>query len=197
MNPRDPFQELQDALSFPTSPDFRARVRQQLAMPPARSRFSANAGVAMAAGLILAAGAGVLILRDQTVEPRTAQLASVEPPMIRSTVPQTTSPLAPVSRASVPQVFRSAAPQVASPAAVQASSPFETLVPDDQLRALDHLLSAMRTGRATVPAEVVAEEVNDLGQRVLKALVIEPMKVEPLPGTPGEPNKDPVKDPIK
>jgi hypothetical protein len=197
MNPRDPFQELQDALSFPASPDFRARVRQQLAVPPARSRFSSNVGLAMAAGVMLAAAAGVTILRDRTGEPRTAQLTTAAPPMIQSSVPQTTSPVAPVSKASVRQVFRSAAPQVASAGAVQASSPFETLVPDDQLRALDHLLSTMRTGRATVPAEVATEEVNDLGQRVLKALVIEPMKVEPLPGTPGEPNKDPVKDPIK
>ena len=75
---------------------------------------------------------------------------------------------------------------------------FDTVVPDDQLHALDRLLASMRAGRATVPPLVSEDdEVDDRGQRVLRALVIEPVTIELLAGTPADPTKNPVKDPNK
>jgi len=73
----------------------------------------------------------------------------------------------------------------------------ETLVPDDQRLALDRLLGAIRAGRATVPGVVAEEIVDEDGRRMPRALVIEPLKLELLAGTPAEPNRDPIKEPIK
>lgn len=86
-----------------------------------------------------------------------------------------------------------ARPRAAGPAADGTVTSFETLVPDDQRRALDLLVAAMREGRASVPPAVADHELNDSGQRAPRALVIEPMKLELLAGTPGEPVKDPIK----
>jgi hypothetical protein len=82
-------------------------------------------------------------------------------------------------------------------AAKETVRPFETVVPDDQLLALDRLLAAIRQGRATVPRVVADSELNERGERVLRALVIEPVTIELLAGTPAEPIKNPVKDPNK
>lgn len=190
MSPRDPLQELQDALSFPTSPDFAARVRQQLANEPPRVRALKGASLAVAAAVALAAGvASVTVYVNRPVE------------LARMTGPMVVKALTPVaSRVDEPIVTvepRAMRPRVARSIASLTASPFETLVPDDQRRALESLLGSMREGRTTVPPEMVQEEVTDGGERRLKAVVIEPVTVEPLPIGPRETNKDPVKDPIK
>jgi hypothetical protein len=185
MSARDPLQELEKALSFPVSPDFCARVRQQVAVEPMRSRMWFGPRLALAASVILAIGIGVVTtLRQLDVE--VARVAVPEPgfaPPVRS-APDLHLPRVPQRSAGV--------------AASKIVMRFETVVPDDQLRALDRLLASMREGRATVPPLVSDDdEVDDRGQRVLRALVIEPVTIELLAGTPADPNKNPVKDPNK
>jgi hypothetical protein len=188
MSSRDPLQELEGALSFHTSPDFAARVRRRVAAQPMRSRGLTTQDMAVAAAVILTAGAGLVATLNRDVElpqpGRPFVVNAAEPPAV---------PGVEMVAASVPVVVRRRPDVVRALAPV---SSFETLVPDDQRRALDRLLASMRAGSATVPAQVLDEELNENGQRVPRALVIEPMKLELLPGTPGE-NKDPVKDPIK
>jgi len=192
MSARDPLQELEDALSFPTSPDFSARVRQRVSVEPVRSRMWFGRGLAVAAAaavvVALAGGFGVIsTLRNPDV--RVAQVsrpAAATPSTIESEQPTVTA-IEPV------RAFQ----RSASAPARESVRSFETVVPDDQLRALDRLLGAMREGRATVPPATVDVELNDRGERVLKALVIEPVTVELLAGTPAEPSKNPVRDPNK
>ena len=185
MSSRDPLQELPElqelkgALSFPTSPDFCARVRRHVAAEPPRSRaFRAHSLAVAAAVMLTTAIGGYFTYRSPDVN-----MPQVSRPVIVDAV----KAIALIRVPSRPVVRRAKEPAV----------PFATIVPDDQLRALDHLLAAMREGRATVPPTVLNEELNDNGQRVPRALTIEPMKLELLAGTPGEPDKDPVKDPIR
>jgi hypothetical protein len=189
-DPGDPLWEIKDALAFPVSPDFCARVRQQVAAEPVRRRVFAGQRLALAAAVVLAAGIGlVTTLQHHDVDvaqgsgPRLVN-ATTTPVQSR---PQPVAALEPV-RALQPtaRVFTS-----------KTQLAYDTLVPDDQLRALDRLLAAMREGRATVPMAVSNDEVNDHGQRVLRALVIEPVTIELLAGTPAESIKNPGKDPNK
>ena len=187
---RDPLKEVEDALSFPTSPDFCARVRQQVATEPMRSRFFGAQGLAVAAAAVLAAAIGVLA----TYRSPEVESANVRRPVVVDATKR------PAEHRAAPVVARASAPMLpraARSSAMGTVTAFQTLVPDDQRRALDHLLAAMREGRATVPPAEPNEELNDNGQRVPRALIIEPMKLALLAGTPGEPIKDPVKDPIK
>lgn len=192
MSARDPLQELEDALSFPVSPDFSARVRQQVAAEPVRPRMFFAPRWALAAAVVLAAAIGVITtFRHQGVEVEVAQVAGPDL-MIPTQTPAQPAPetIAAIEPVRVPQ------PSIRV-AASKTVTPFETVVPDDQLRALDRLLAAMREGRATVPLAVSNDELNERGERVLRALVIEPLTIELLAGTPAEPNKSPVKDPNK
>jgi hypothetical protein len=150
--------------------------------------------LALAASVVMAAGTGVVTTyRSRHVEVpqvrRPVGVDAAKPPVEHRAEPVVAlAPAFPVPRAAT-----LSANGIVTPLVTQ----FETLVPDDQRRALDHLLGAIREGRATVPPTELNEELHDNGQRVLRALVIEPMKLELLAGTPGEPIKDPVKDPIK
>ena len=189
MSARDPLQELEEALSFPVSPDFCARVRRQVAAEPARPRMWFGPRVALAASVVLAAGVGVITtLQNPDVE--VAQVSRPGIPNATTPRPEPVQAVAAVERMRVLQ--RSAAVAVR-----ETVRPFETVVPDDQLHALDRLLAAMRAGRATVPPLVADVELNDRGERVLRALVIEPVTIELLAGTPADPIKNPVKDPNK
>lgn len=191
MSARDPLREIEDALSFTVSPDFCARVRQQVAAEPVRSRTLFGQRWALAAAVVLAVGIGVITtFRHQRVE-----VAPISDPGV---VTATQAPVQPAPEAVAEvrpvRVFRQSTSAAARPGTV---SPYETLVPDDQLHALDRLLASMREGRATVPLPVSEFELNDRGERVLRALAIEPLTIELLAGTPADPNKNPVKDPNK
>ena len=191
MSARDPLQELEEALSFPMSPDFCARVRQRVAVEPLRPRTFVAWWAAAAATVALAAGIGVIsTVRHQ--EESVAQGLAL-PVGSAGTLAPTAS-----SGAEAPDLHLAHLPQRSAPVAARETvRPFETVVPDDQLRALDRLLAAMRQGRATVPPLVADVEVNDRGERVLRKVVIEPVTIELLAGTPADPNKNPVKDPNK
>ena len=188
MSARDPLEELEDALSFPVSPDFCARVRQQVAAEPVRTRAFAAREWALAAAVVMAAVTGLITtFRDGRNE-----VAQVSPRFDGGRE----TPVA-VERAPVSSTEPARARQRIAVAMPRTVKPFDTVVPDDQLHALDRLLAAMREGRATVPPVVADDEVNDRGERVLKALVIEPVTVELLAGTPTDPNRNPVKNPNK
>ena len=190
MSARDPFQELEDALSFAMSPDFSARVRQQVAEEPVRSRVVWSPWLAVAAVAVGAVGVGVMT----SVRPRNIDVAPVSAPGVVASV---NPPVAPQPEAVGPVSTVRTIRRSAKPAVSTTVSAYETQVPDDQLRALNRLLTSMRAGRATVPSRVSDFEVNDRGERVLRALAIEPVNIELLAGTPAEPNKNPVKDPNK
>jgi hypothetical protein len=187
---RDPLWEIKDALSFPVSPDFCARVRQQVAAEPVRPRMFVRQRWAVAAAVVLAAGIGlVTTLQHQGVD---VPQVSGPPLADAATTPVQPGPQ-PVAALEPVRALQPAARVVTSRTPI----PYDTLVPDDQLQALDRLLAAMREGRATVPMAVSNDELNDRGQRVLRALVIEPVTIELLAGTPAEPIKNPGKDPNK
>jgi hypothetical protein len=175
----DPLQELGDALSITPSPEFAARVRQHIITTPRRSVISPFHGLA-AAVLVLIASA--LVARwpqptDLASTPRPAPavspVASAAPTM---PVLPTATPIAPVR----PSVSRVAGTTEAE-APVAINSPFaETLVPDDQRLALVRLLGSIRAGRATVPDHIADEVVDDEGRWAPRALVIEPLKLQPI-----------------
>ena len=187
---RDPLWEIKDALSFTVSPDFCARVRQQVAAGPVRPRMFTGQRLALAAALVLAAGIGlVTTLRHQGVD-----VAHVSGPRLVVAAPTPVQPADQTVTATQPvRVLQPTARAVTSKTQI----PYDTVVPDDQLRALDRLLAALREGRATVPLAVADDELNDRGQRVLRALVIAPVTIELLAGPPAEPIKNPGKDPNK
>ena len=190
MSARDPLLELEDALSFPVSPDFCARVRQQVAAEPVRPRLFAGQRLALAAAVVLAAGIGVVT----TIQHRRADIAQVSGPRLATVTQTPVQPAGQIVTTTVPvTVMRRTARAHSS----NTASRYDTLVPDDQLRALDRLLAALREGRATVPLAVSNDELDDRGQRVLRAVVIEPITIELLAGTPAEPTKNPGKDPNK
>jgi hypothetical protein len=179
MSARNPLKELEDALSFEASPDFCARVRQDLAAQPVRSPQVDWRHLAAAAVVILATAFGAALkFQKRGVDERREAGHSVAVSAVGSIAQR--SPRANTIAPAVKQV------RAAQPAPIAARSSFETLVPDDQLRALDSLLAAMRQGRTTVPPTVLEVEVNELGQRVPRALVIEPMKLEPLVKDPNK-----------
>lgn len=185
MKDRDPLQEIEDALSFPVSADFCARVRQQVALEPVRRQRLFSPWLAVAAVAVLAAGAGVITtVRHLDVDVTKVSVPSTHPEPIVTVTPA--SSVVAIDARHPAAAFRT-----------KRAKPFETVVPDDQLRALDRLLASMREGRATVPAQVSDVVVNDRGERVLRALVLEPLTLELLAGTPAEPSKSPGKDPNK
>jgi hypothetical protein len=189
MTERDPLPELEEFLSFPVSPDFCARVRQQVAAEPVRMRMFGVRNLALAAAVLVAAATGFIATsRDASVG--VAQVSPRPGVTTRAPAPAEREPVVSSEPVRVRQ-------QPVPVAARETVTPFETVVPDDQLHALDRLLAAMRAGTATVPPVVADAEVNDRGERVLKALVIEPVTVELLAGTPAEPIKNPVKNPNK
>lgn len=187
---RDPFLELKEDLSFPVSPDFCARVRLQVAAEPVQSRMRGIWALAAAAVVFFAAAIGVMTTLRQADE----NVVQVIDPRLTNPLKAPVAPEGALRAASAPvRVHERVIPVTAT----ETGMSFETVVPDDQLHALDRLLAAMRAGRATVPPVVADSEVNERGERVYRALVIEPVTVELLPGTPAEPIKNPVKDPNK
>ena len=202
MKTPDPLREIEEALSFQVSHDFCARVRQQVAAEPVRPRglfglprCSLGEGWAIAAAVALAIGTGVVTsLRHLDVE--VAQVSRPRPVDVASG-PERPARDAAAVIAPVRPVSAMVGRHGDSVSARQPFEAYDTLVPDDQLHALDRLLAAMREGRATVPAHVADVVVNERGERVLRALALEPLTIELLAGTPAEPNKNPGKDPNK
>jgi hypothetical protein len=181
----DPLEQLSRALAITPSPEFAARVRQQISTQQARANWWSIRH--------LAAAAAAVCVVSVVVARWSGQSAAV--PVV-PVAPGVTA--APAPAAVTPVVTAAARPRRSSPRVVPVDSVFaETLVPDDQRLALERLLGAIRAGRATVPGVVAEETVDEDGRRMPRALVIEPLKLELLAGTPVEPNKDPIKESVK
>ena len=179
MTPREPFADLQAALFVTPSPEFAAGVRVRIARE-ARvvRRFTLVWG--LAAGGALAALAVAIVSfshfreRPRAVEAGTAQTiaAPVAPPDVAVTAPVLKRTAKTTRVARVPH----------APAAGFG----EVLVPPDQRIALERLLAAVQTGRATVPPPR-GDDVDEDGNWVTSPIPeIAPMKIELLAGTPVE-----------
>ncbi len=192
----DPFEQLSRALAITPSPEFAARVRQQIATQPAPAAWWSVRHLAAAAAVVCVVS--VVLVRwsgeyAPEVRPGVPVVSAV--PVAPIVPGVTAAPASPSAAAAGPVAAR---PRGSFARAVPVESVFaETLVPDDQRLALDRLLGAIRAGRATVPAVVAEEIVDEDGRRMPRALVIEPLTLELLAGTPAEPNKDPIKESVK
>lgn len=190
----DPLDALSRALAITPSPEFAARVRQQIDASPARSPWWSFRHVAAAAAVVGVVATGVM--RWQTMPAPYENSATLDG-LVADTRPAV--PATPVATTITASTHRAPVrPRVSVSEEVRTPAVFgETLVPDDQRIALERLLGAIRAGRATVPDVVADEVIDEDGRRVPRALVIAPLTVELLAGTPVEPNRDPIKDPIK
>lgn len=190
----DPLDALSRALAITPSPEFAARVRQQIDATPARSPWWSFRHVAAAAAVVGVVATGVM--RWQTTTAPHEKAATLDGRVADTTPAGTAAAVATTITASAHHI--PVRPRASESVEVRTPEVFaETLVPDDQRIALERLLGAIRAGRATVPDVVADEVVDEAGRRVPRALVIAPLTVELLAGTPVEPNRDPIKDPIK
>jgi hypothetical protein len=176
----DPLQELGRALSFSPSPEFAARVRHHIVSAPTQPARWSLYGLAAAAALVIAASATM------------ARVGWQSP--VLEVPPAPDMVMAPAIAAPAPAIAAPALVHARATRAVEPPAPFaEVLVPDDQRLALERLMGSIRAGRATVPELIVDDVVDDDGRRMPRALVIEPLRLQRLPGTPGEPIKEPIK----
>lgn len=142
----DALQGLRTELSFDPSPEFAAKVRQQVEQAPARSFWNVWTWTAVAATCGIAVVAGAILLRPNSgvvVAPGapTTDLASA--PSITQTPMPGTMPTTTTKTATPKPVVVNAA----------ATRELEVLVPQDQLIAIRQLMSAVRSGAAKdVPA---------------------------------------------
>jgi hypothetical protein len=191
----DQFRTLQEALSVTPSPDFAARVRERIRREPVPSPAPSWAWLAWAA-TAAAAVIVVAVLWNGRAQPQPG--GSPAGTTARDTAsgprPETAAPAArrptpyPPGVAAPRQAARHGATAPAGrraaivPAA--AGKTGDVLVPDDERRALDRLLVAIREGRAMAPAPGrVAEDENGL---LIESPAIEiPLlrPIELLPGT--------------
>lgn len=188
MTQQDPLEQLRQLLAVAPSPEFGARVRQQVSTQSSRAGW-------WPVGHLAAAAAAVCVVSVVMTQWGGEPDADIRPaPAVAAVSPVMTPPESPGSAPNPIVRRRRHAP---AEAATVVDTFAETLVPDDQRLALERLIGAIRGGRATVPAVVADEVVDDDGRRLPRSLVIEPLKLELMAGTPAEPNKDPIKDPIK
>lgn len=197
MTHQDPLDQLRQALAIAPSPEFAARVRQQVATQPTRAAWWSVRHLAAAAAAVCVVSVSVAVVRwggGAAPDVRSdVPVASAVP-----AVPGVTAAPSPPVTYGVPTGARVARPRTSPVGAAAIDDVFaETLVPDDQRVALERLLGAIRAGRATVPAVVAEDIVDEDGRRMPRALVIEPLKLELLAGTPADPNKEPIKESIK
>jgi hypothetical protein len=196
MTPRDPFVDLQSALSVTPSREFSLRVRARLATEAPASRAQSPAwwlGAMAAAAAVVLAVTVWTVERDHSVGIVLPSTAIANAPSARDVLaPPATSPqLVPAVRASrgVPRLgsHREASREIVARTASDAFG--EVLVPSDQRLAIERLLAAIKAGRASVPPAAIAA-VDEDGHSVITPLPeISPIRIEPLAGTPADPNK--------
>lgn len=197
MSQTDPLQALNRELSITPTPEFAARVRRRIAAEPVRETSWSWLTSAAAAACVVAALAAVVQWSQQSSTDEVPQSVRVMP---SSTPPQVTAPAVGSSQiertAPLRRGDRRRTPVHAGLADTLA--PFaEVLVPDDQRLALERLMASLRVHRSAVPEFVADDVVDDAGRRVPRALVIEPIRLPLLDGTPTETIKEPIKEPNK
>jgi hypothetical protein len=193
----DPVEQLTRALAITPSPEFAARVRQEIAARPSHVAWWSAPHMLLAAAGVCA----VIVVPAVMLWPGGVSAPVVRPDVTVASSEHVAVVVSGVATAQAPSgvATRPAVPRRQAPLRpVRVESVFgETLVPDDQRLALERLLGGIRAGRATVPGVVAEETVDEDGRRLPSALVIEPLKLELLAGTPAEPNKDPIRESVK
>lgn len=182
------FQELRTELSIEPSPEFAAKVRQQIETTPARpfwnvwtwTTVAATCGIALVAGALWLRSGRVAVRVEpfgsslgpspttQTTEPSTApSLAQSETPML--------TPTAPTTRTT---------PALTTVRAAATETKLEVLVPPDQLNAIRQLVHAVRAGAVNGMPESAPLIDPETGELIKpKPIEIPLITVEPLPGT--------------
>ena len=162
------FREIQAELRLTPSPAFPANVRARIAGAPARAWFG-DWRVALTSAAVLGVAVMAVVMWGRAGARREITPAPA--------VPSVASPLG----------ARTLPPRVRTPVAVAARTApgpdLTPVVPPDERIALNHLLVALKSGRAFVPP---AESLLDDATGALKPLVaidVPPIVVEPLPGT--------------
>jgi hypothetical protein len=182
---------LQEALAVTPSPEFAARVRERVRKEAPRAAAGwwprvAFAGAVVAAVMIAAAlwngrtGPERAAVAGRTMT-RTPAAAAVETRRPEPAPTPSPMPEDPASRSIATRAVT--LPLIITRAPVH-EDPREVLVPDDERRALDRFLIAIREGRAAVPAprRVLEDEYGRLLEpRPIEIPVLKP--IEPLPGT--------------
>lgn len=181
-------QALRDALALTPSPEFVARVRERVRFEQVRTASGWWPKLAVASAAVgLAVIVGLAVWTGQAPRQR-AGSASHARARTATTSPESAGPAR--VRGFSPAPHTSASRSTVRPAEPAAHSrPLrpertrELLVPDDERRALDRLLLAMRQGRVAVPApRQVLEDEN--GQMLAPHPIEIPLMrpIEPLPG---------------
>jgi hypothetical protein len=179
----DALQDLRAELSIEPSPEFAAKVRQQIDQAPARSFWNVWTWTTVAATCGIAVVAGALWMRSGggVVAPRGATPAQTTEPSPAPSLAQSTTPVL-TPTAPTPKSMTSAT----KPATLHAAATehkLDVLVPPDQLNAIRQLMSAVRTGGVkTMPdsAPLIDPETGEIATP--KPIEIPLITVEPLQG---------------
>ncbi len=182
---QDVLEELGKALCVTPSPEFLARVRAQVreAAASAPAAIAWWPRVAVLATAAVALVVAVAIWPGRTSSPRPGDIrtnhasgaVATRPPQTRAGPDERARPLMPIAPSTRAMRAHRPAGSASTQAASTAEPPREVLVPDDQRRALDRLLIAIREGRAAVPAPRRVLE-DEQGQ------MLQPAPIEMLPG---------------
>ena len=182
---------LQEALAVTPAPEFAARVRERVCKEAPRAATGWWPRVAFAGAVVTAVMIAAALWNGRTGPERAAianraitrtqagaavEARGPEPARAPSPMPEDPASRSIATRAVTPPLIITRAPVH--------EEPREVLVPDDERRALDRFLIAMREGRAAVPAprRVLEDEYGRLLEpRPIEIPLLKP--IEPLPGT--------------
>ena len=190
----DALADLRAELSIEPSPEFAAKVRQQIDAEPARRGWNmwawtsvvATCGIAIVAGALwMRSGGEVLSPGVVTTEP--SPVPSIAQHMTTTPTPTGPTTTTTASNANATNHSGVAARATTRPAAVVAAvtkPELEVLVPMDQMDAIRRLMASVRTGAVKdMPASSSAVD-PDTGELIKpKPIEIPLITIEPLPGT--------------
>jgi hypothetical protein len=178
----DALADLRAELSIEPSPEFAAKVRQQIDRAPARSFWNLWTWSAVAATCAVAFVAGSLWLRADRVV-ITPGAPTTEPVSVPSLAQSTTPMLTPTAPTPRPTV-KPAAVRAAAATTVLEGPDLKVLVPPDQLIAIRQLMAAVRAGSVKEMPETQTVIDPITGELIKpKPIEIPLIIVEPLPGT--------------
>jgi hypothetical protein len=183
----DMLRELRDDLmAVRPSPEFAAKLRQQVAARPARNWFGIW-HVAMAASVVALAALAIVLWPSQATKhdaPAPGVIAAQNPPTPLAPAASSTT-VAPTGAVNQTTPRHAVVTQPARVQRVAAREP-EVLVPGDQRTALIGLLASMRSRGTQVPQETEVAVDSEGRLPVPAAIRVSPITIEPLgPPVPG------------
>jgi hypothetical protein len=183
--------ELAQALAVEPSPDFAARVRAAAAEAPRRRWLPASlvwAAAAVAAGVVIMVvampgGPLVLMVRPGPAEVASRAPVAPAPPRVALTRESAAAP----ATLSASSASRERGRRTPAARAVHVASSHEpaVLVPDDERRALDRLLSALASGQVDPRALPSLSEDPTVPISIPAATPPAPLAIQPLVDTTG------------